>query len=226
MASQGSFSCHRCGACCTDLRDRNPSPGFAEPAPGVYRQPGSGGLRVFTWETDPFPDERLRPRLVAADADREARIVLAHELAADDCPNYDADTSACTVYEERPLVCRAFPLVLADGDEGPELAASAICGARVPLTGFDEGSLAQVYPDAWAPAVAIPALWRWLVHLVGFLDDAGAIQLRAGLGEPELARFEATIGLDEALADADVMGRDELAHRAGRRVQAIRERQR
>lgn len=222
-AEASSFSCHRCGACCTGLRERGTARGFAELAPGIYRQPGEGGLRVFTWEAEPFPADRLAPLHVVADRSRGQRLVLAYELQAETCPNLDEATDRCTVYDERPLVCRAFPLVVDEGDDGLELAASAICQARVPLPANPEPTqLARAYPQAYAPALAVPRLWRWLVRLVGFLDDAGVVDPARGLAADELAGFEPAVGLDERLTAAGVMSPAELAERAREHVAAVR----
>lgn len=223
-ASGSTFACHRCGACCTDLRERASPAGFAELAPGVYRHERPGGLRVFAWEADVFPDERLAPALVAADDDREARIVLAHELQADTCPHFDPEATRCTVYEDRPLVCRAFPLIVDATAQGPQLAASSVCGARVPLPDEpDRQRLAQAYPEAWAPALAAGRLWAWTVEFLAFLDEAHVVDLRAGLAREELAELEATIGLGDLAAEAGVSTRGELADRARRQLQSLRE---
>lgn len=231
MASQGEvFACHQCGACCTGLRERGSPRGFAELAPGVYREPGEGGLRVFAWETEVFPDERLSPLLVVADGARRERVVLAYELRADECPNFEPDTDRCSVYADRPLVCRAFPLLVEATEQGPSLAASSVCGARVPLPGAegeevpDPERLARAYPQSFAPALAIPRLFSWLVQLVVFLEQLEAIEPCPRLAREELAAFERSVPIDERAAEAGAMEPGELARRAREQVERIRRR--
>lgn len=225
--STGAFTCHACGACCTGLRERGTDRGFAELAPGIYRHAGEGGLRVFCWEAHAFPADQLAPLLVVADRAQDQRLALAYQLQADTCPNLDEDSSRCTVYADRPLVCRAFPLVVERGEDGPELAASEVCGARVPLpTGPDHRKLAEAYPDAFAPALAVPRLWRWLVDIVAFLDQTGIVDPAPELDPDELAALGPTVPLGERLASEGVMAADELAEKAREHVARIRARAR
>lgn len=234
--SAACFACHECGACCTGLRERGRNRGFAELAPGVYRQPGEGGLRVFAWEADLFPADRLAPLLVAADGAQRERVVLAYELRADDCPNFEHDTKRCNVYEDRPLVCRAFPLLVEATEDGPTVAASSVCGARVPLQAAEDGEdgedgeapdverLARAYPQAFAPALAVPQLVSWLLELVGFLDHLGAVDPMPGLSEDQLAGLEPATSIVDRVVETGAMEAGELAQRARERVERIRQR--
>lgn len=219
-----SFTCHRCGACCTDLRERGTEQAFAEIAPGVYRLPSEGGLRVFAWEADRFPEDRLAPVLAVADSEENQLVVLAYELEADTCPRFDVEEAACTIYEHRPLVCRAFPLVVEPGSRGLSVAASAVCGARIPLEeladGDREAALAHAYPKAAAPALAIPAIVRWSLQLVGFLEAAGELAPAEGLEESRLEGFPA-VSLRQRLDAGGLLDGGELGERAHRIVEEV-----
>lgn len=228
-----TFECHRCGACCTNLRGRGRTlTEFQRWADGlVYRLPTEGGLRVFAWEAGPFPDERLEPMLAVAEPGRDQLVVLAYELQADVCPLYDTDEAACTIYEDRPLVCRAFPLLVGEGSEGLEVAASSLCGARVELAAPDgaaprEALLAQRYPDAFAPALAVPALVDQLVQLVTFLATAGALDPERGLEREDVEALceGSTVSIVDRVEASGVLGGHEFEKRAQRTVEAVRDR--
>lgn len=229
-----TFDCHECGSCCTGLRDRGPRPAsFAAIAgAGVYRLPTEGGLRLFAWEAGPFPEDRLRPTLVVADAREDVLVALAYELEADTCPQYDVDDRSCTIYEDRPLVCRAYPLILSQSDGGDlTLAISAACGARVPADqlaskGKRETRLAKAYPQELAPALAVPALIDRLVAWVRFLETANVLAPVRGLEEHEIRGFgsKAPVCLVERLAGEDALDGEEIEQRAAQVVASISER--
>lgn len=229
--AQASFACHRCGACCTDLRERGRGRAeAAKLAPGVYWLADGGGLRVLAWEADGFPRERLAPLIGVPDRASDRLLALAYELEADDCPNYDRAERACQVYEDRPLVCRAFPLLVDAGAEGLEVAASSVCGARVPLrfdeTDEPEARLARAYPDAFAPALALPRILARLQAWIRFLAEAGEIDPARGLDPGEVADFgeNEPAPITEHLADSEVLEAGDLAARAENTVDEIRER--
>lgn len=226
--SPSAFSCHGCGACCTGLRERGTAQGFAELAPGVYRLPTPGGLRVLAWEADVFDEAELKPAVVVADKTRDELVVLCYELEADTCPNLEPETNRCTVYADRPLVCRAFPLIVEPGQDGSSIAASSVCGARVPMEELDEGrpraeALAEAYPQAFAPALAVPQLWRWLLQLVAFLAEMGAVDPREGLDPETVEAMAAATSIVERAEAAGVVSEGELAERAEQRVEQVRE---
>lgn len=213
-ASDGpTFSCHRCGHCCTHLGGRRDAGGTtfaALPAPGLYRLAAPSGLRLFAWEARRFPGEELEPLLAVADGARDALLPAAYVYPVERCTHYDEE-AGCTVHEDRPLVCRAYPLLAAGGEGGLEVGVSEACPGGVPLpeaTGRDlEEALAEAYPDEAGAALAVPALVRWLGTVVGFLAQVGAVEPREDLeagdvetlaaGEDDLVDVAAEVGVLE-----------------------------
>jgi Fe-S-cluster containining protein len=227
------FACHRCGTCCTSLDAAWDAVDGARAVGegGLYRLPSPGGLRMFAWRADRFPRGRLDPLLVAADADRERLVALAYELTASTCPNHDPD-EGCTVYEDRPLVCRAFPLVAGPGDEGIDVEASALCPGRVELTeAASEGpsperALARLYPEELPAALAVPAMVPVLEGLVDLLGRAGALTPAEDLDAGTVERWAKREPVDlVALArEAGVADRAGLVERAERVRERLRDR--
>ncbi len=79
------FKCQRCGKCCTDL----PSPGIR-----VYKNEMEKMARLAHMSKVAF-----RRRFTVKDGP--------HFIIKYPCPFY---TEGCTIYEERPVICRYFPL--------------------------------------------------------------------------------------------------------------------
>lgn len=184
-----AFSCHRCGHCCTHLGGRRDADGAsfeALPAPGLYRLPAPPGLRLFAWEARRFPGVELEPLLAVADGARDALLPAAYVYPVERCTHYD-DEAGCTIYGDRPLVCRAYPLLAAGGDGGLEVGVSRACPGGVDLPearGRDlEEALVEAYPAEAGAALAVPALVRWLGTVVGFLAQVGALEPREGLDQ-------------------------------------------
>lgn len=219
----GTFTCHRCGHCCTHLAGRRDAAGTsfaALPPPGLYRLGAPPGLRLFAWEARRFPEAELEPLLAVADGRRDALLPAAYVYPVDRCTHYD-DEAGCTVYEDRPLVCQAYPLLAAGGDGGLEVGVSGACPGSVPLPDADgeeaglEEALAAAYPDEAGAALAVPALVRWLGTVVGFLAQVGAVDPRDGLDEGDVE----ALGVGEAdlvdvAAEVGVLDRDEWRARA------------
>lgn len=197
----------------------------------LYRLPTPGGLRVFAWEAREFPSDRLDPLLCLADAHRDRLVALAYELDATVCPNYD-DAVGCTIYEDRPLVCRAYPLLVVHGDEGPEVAVSARCPGKVTVqAAADEAErpepvLARAYPDEFAAALAVPAMVQALAEVAGFLEAAEVVDPVAGLDEEAVRGWARSPPLDlvELVEAEGVMDRGTLTRRAEGVVDRLRER--
>lgn len=232
-ADPGHFHCHGCGTCCTNLtgrwaRDRGRFQ--ALPQAGVYRLATPGGLRMFSWEQAPFTAERLAPLLAVADGQRDRLVALAYELEATRCPRYE-DEVGCTIYEDRPLVCRAFPLLVLE-DGGLSVAASALCPAKVPVVGAAQAAnepervLAGLYPKETVAALAAPATVRHLAEVVSFLAGAEVLDPVTGLEEDEVHDWAKRPALDlVALAEeTGVLTRQALIRQAERVRGKVRER--
>lgn len=230
------FHCHRCGHCCTHLTDRWDDGRHADrfQALGgtpIYRVSTTGGLRMFSWEAAPFPAGELVPMLVLLDAQRERPVALAYELQAERCPRYD-DDRGCTIYDERPMVCKAYPLLVVQGEDGPSVAVSEPCPAKVPVLGAVQATsepervLFGLYPGEAGAALAVPALVNHLSELVEFLSSAGVIDPVADADEATVDTWLETEALDlvELVEDAGVMTREDLVDRGERVVEVLRER--
>ncbi len=224
-SSETSFACHRCGACCTRLReawDKDPDPPRAlAHDPRIHRLPRPGGLRVFAWEATPFPRGKLSPLLVAADEPRDGLIGLAYELDEAICPNYDPG-QGCTIYEERPLVCQAYPLIVVPGEDGPELTVSSRCPGRVPVEpqtrSRPEEVLADAYPEEIGPARTVPAAVLVLTHALDLLEAAGTLDPVCDLGEDEITQRaeRGTQDLLDVAADDQILDASTLRGRIQR----------
>lgn len=116
-----------CGWCCTHL-ERTPEPAEAAATEdframlrdlGVYhcRDAVTVGLSLSNAEADALRGEaeargmniRLHPRTFLLETRRGVAVVLDWHLPHVECPFY-ADYK-CTVYDKRPLVCRAYPVL-------------------------------------------------------------------------------------------------------------------
>lgn len=120
-----AFACpNDCGWCCTHLT-RDEAPGEAE-FRDVLRDEGvyacghkPNGLSVSNAEAAPLIAEAKRrklraeihPRTFMLETRRRLAVVLDWHVAHDSCPFYA--NYKCTAYELRPLVCRAFPVMIA-----------------------------------------------------------------------------------------------------------------
>lgn len=202
---QEAFDCHGCGACCTNLQDawtHPPAKARSLPDDRIHRVPQPAGLRLFTWEAPRFPEDRLRPLLVLADAHTERLIALAYVLDEDTCPNHD-DDQGCTIYDDRPLVCQAYPLLLTPTQDGNHLTVSSKCPAYIPLDNANDAAtpmraIARAYPDEIAPAFTVPAALHMLTAAIDLLENADAIAPRTNLDPPTLDRWATKPILDFA----------------------------
>lgn len=230
----GTFECHRCGTCCTNLQDLwsdGQAPFTSLAGERIYRLPTPGGLRVFAWEADRFPTDRLEPLLVVADDQRGKLVVLAYELDEVVCPNY-AEGVGCTIYADRPMVCRAYPLLVVEGEAGPEVAISGRCPGHVAVEQAaaeaerPEPVLARAYPEEFAPALAVPATVQALSAIVGFLEAAAVVSPIPGLAEDEVQRWKGngTVDLVALAEQAGAFTREDLSERARSIRQRLRER--
>jgi len=80
-ALKSRFSCRRCGYCCTQFR----------------------GVEVSQ-------EEMRRLDVRAADRSRTFMTIKGQHYLKQPCPYYDQEAHACTNYENRPDICRAFPV--------------------------------------------------------------------------------------------------------------------
>jgi len=110
------FECTRCGACCTgaEADDGEPEPHTATVFPEEVRD-----LQAAT-EYDWRDVARPMPYGLTDGADGPEGETFEWALATDDCGDctFYAETDgvgACTVHEDRPLICRTYPFSVALG---------------------------------------------------------------------------------------------------------------
>jgi len=198
-----AFACTLCGKCCLNLEERD-APAWPDSfdtlAPfGLYGLPTRAGLPVWSWERGRMMDAAERrgvpiafvPSLVAID--REQVIVLVWELATRACPLHvsriasefpppvrpreDGTVVLCGAYEERPAVCRAYPVLI----RGTAAAWSAKCPDAFAPDAADRAGFAATYTDSFAAAevaARIPAVVR---DVLRFLETTRDLALVRGL---------------------------------------------
>ncbi|MCX8150961.1 MAG: YkgJ family cysteine cluster protein [Candidatus Bathyarchaeota archaeon] len=91
------FVCKRCGWCCRNL---------LETKDGIER-----GLPLTDKEATRFPQELVSPKVAIGITD--PKIVVLYQLNVNVCP-YINSQNVCEKYEDRPLMCRSFPIVAGD----------------------------------------------------------------------------------------------------------------
>ena len=205
-----AFRCQATGHCCTSLRDRWDRGQRRLPTrPGdpLVRLAAPPGLRLFSWEAGPFPRERLVPLLAVPDALRERLIAVAYVLDEDRCPLYEG---ACTIHAERPLVCRAYPLLVVEDEQGVQVTTSRGCPSRVPVAGAVAASarpydlVRTLYPHEAAAARAVPETLRWLCQVIEHLATVDLIAPAGDLDESTVDAWAARGVLDlVTLAEGD-----------------------
>src|SRR3972149_8581906 len=87
------FKCLKCGTCCKNLLED-----FDD---GLRR-----GLVLTAKETKLFPAEIISPKM--AIGVNTPKIILQYQLNANNCPHIN-EKNECKIYNNRPLMCRAFP---------------------------------------------------------------------------------------------------------------------
>lgn len=87
------FDCFRCGKCCISFIDR------------IHHIPT--GLALTPAEVTLFDQADVRPFLGVQTMTGITPVW--YQLIRAPCPHYDHDRFGCAIYEQRPLVCRAYP---------------------------------------------------------------------------------------------------------------------
>lgn len=190
-----AFTCSGCGDCCRGFGRETPD---WEPERGpVLRLSDEPGLPLLSWEW-----QRLRrigearglalpvqPFDGVLDAKGRRVVVLSYRLAALECPMLEqrpdlapgprsegwgfARGGICSIYEHRPLACRAYPLVpLRNG-----VALSLHCPDLVDVDIADAPAMAQAYGDSARDAEAFRAAPQLAADVVRQLQRAGAVQV-------------------------------------------------
>lgn len=103
-----SNPCSRCGRCCKDFGGDGVSSGLAlfPEEFRLYKSLADDKGLVFSY----------KPVVVAVDRLSARGVVSHYVVLSAPCVHYD-DSTGCTMYSSRPLVCQAFPFSFGPGDE-------------------------------------------------------------------------------------------------------------
>jgi len=123
------FHCQRCTNCCKNL--------FKE-------QEKSFGLTLFDFEAEILKKKAkkekislsLKPVNFIADKVSKKAIVLLWNIENKECPFLDK--KQCIIYENRPLVCRAFPVVSTGIHGNRPMIRSVLCPQEIGFSGLGE----------------------------------------------------------------------------------------
>ena len=117
--SNERFECCQCGACCTNIRKLGTE---SRKQRVIFRAPDDSeiGLPLWQWETEQLQriaDERninviIEPLQFFFDKKSQRAVIVSWHLNHGSCVFYRH--GECTVYENRPHVCRMFPLIRSD----------------------------------------------------------------------------------------------------------------
>jgi Fe-S-cluster containining protein len=98
--SSPRFQCLRCGDCCSHLLNEVENFGV------------TNGLLLLPIEKGLFPNHMVKPQWgLGSSARDEPEHTATYQLTENVCPFYEKE-SGCTVRDKRPLICRAFPILL------------------------------------------------------------------------------------------------------------------
>ena len=72
------------------------------------------GMKLLPEETRMFPDHMILPAVGVGPQGEDGypAIVLTYQLSVDICPHLDSVRGGCTIYDQRPVMCRAYPVPL------------------------------------------------------------------------------------------------------------------
>lgn len=194
-ASEPRFACTQCARCCRNLLETKtkglPSDAEALSGVGIRQRERVGGLMAWAWEVEQM-SQAARERGVALDfrpvtevtlrtGDVVTAVALIYELQSNECPLV-ARSNLCGAYDARPVVCRAYPLLLTGGRA---VTVSTKCPGHVLPTaaglGFAYGPAARAV--AWAHA--IPRVAFAFLH---FLETSGRVRIERGEGRSDVER--------------------------------------
>lgn len=188
-----TFACDGCSACCRNLASGEPRwPTFFEGLAtlGLYALPTRDGLGLASAERRLYLqrgrerglDIPTRPALAALDTSRDERLVVfAWENDVEAC-HFIAPDNRCSIYEDRPLACRAYPLRFRQG----AVSASPFCHSTFTPP---DGDWARAYPDVLPHADAARWLIRETVDHLAKLDANGTLHPVVGASRGWVGRL-------------------------------------
>jgi len=101
------FECTRCGHCCKGFEDEHTATVFPEEIRAIQDRGD------YDWR------DVARPMPYGLDADGDGE-TFEWALQTDDCGDctFYEERGACSIYGDRPLICRTYPFSLALGEDG------------------------------------------------------------------------------------------------------------
>jgi Fe-S-cluster containining protein len=196
MASPSApFRCTGCGDCCRGFAREKPD---WEPQSGpVFRLSDEPGLPLMSWEWQRFralAEERridldVQPFDGVADEQGRRVVVLSYRLGGTECAFFEPRPDIapgprseawgfgrggiCSIYEHRPLACRAYPLVPLKGG----VALSLHCPELVDADLGDAAEMLRVYGDSLTDAQAFRAAPQLAVRVLQQLEARGKVRV-------------------------------------------------
>lgn len=128
----------------------------------------------------------FEPSLVVADELTGRLITLVYELGHEACPflvpGPNPLTEVCGAYEARPLVCRAFPVMVIGGQVTP----SSKCPVSVEPREAERDAFIETFGGAFLAAEGSSVLTREVAALLRQLEITGTIRLARELSKEQV----------------------------------------
>ncbi len=122
------FNCTMCGKCCYFREDKNITKedeqkyyDYMYSKYGILYLAPLSDITINVWPEEAEKlrriaiekgvDVKLRPKRAVYDEKNNELIILDYFIDHDVCPFFDKKKRTCGVYDDRPLICRAFPLL-------------------------------------------------------------------------------------------------------------------
>lgn len=106
------FNCLSCGSCCRRILIKD-AVDFLQVV----------GLCLRPEERELFkhhPETIIHPYIGIKRRGQSKVNVLLYQMVSEPCPLLDQETNLCTIYDERPMICRAYPFILIKNQIGIE----------------------------------------------------------------------------------------------------------
>ena len=106
------FTCQSCGSCCRRIIIKDQVDIIK--AIGLCLKPEERDLFKQHKETNIVPYIGFKRK-------NKAKInILLYQMVSEPCPLLDLETNLCTIYDKRPMMCKAYPFILISGKVGIE----------------------------------------------------------------------------------------------------------
>ncbi|MBI4018041.1 MAG: YkgJ family cysteine cluster protein [Candidatus Aenigmarchaeota archaeon] len=203
---QDKFECCRCGACCTNIRTLHQD---AKEQRIIFRIPDNEGtgLPLWPWEAERLRkiaeergiDASIEPLQFFYDKKGKQGVIVSYHLNSNSCPFYKP--GECTVYGQRPHVCRMFPLISSGIFEfrfgrQPRFART-VCNSDSGAGCYEAGNakdfagrMRQYYDDSFIVAVQNDIINYFIASKIKELTQEGVIDPVIAPRELALGRFE------------------------------------